>query len=320
MISVKNEAAIKTRMNANRQYLRDFFSALRTQLRCSVGTYFDQLSTSFFRFVREQGKECTPGTIGNTPCEVSVSDHALNVQIFNVNRFVMLDVVIRQFVKEVFTLIRYPFVSASDFNAGFVPSIGALNPSSERPLLSTKIRERGLEKHRVGCNKPVRINSERLDTDIYPYGLMRFGRRSFGNEVAGKGNKPFARRSTTEGDGFDLSLSRAGEEQLEPTNFCNGEVASFEFPATTPNCNRVVTILSFEPRVARFLPLLHSSEERLEGPIQNLQRFLKGFRRNVISRNMFTEFRQLVNLIVEGYRFFSCPVAINPLLKSYVIK
>lgn len=105
MVPIQHEAAKRTTMNTNSQRFHDLFTATRANLTRIVGRHFDYCSTSFYRFVGQHFKEHSPGRIRYAFGEVMIFDHVANLQIFNVDSAIVLNVVVRRLMQKVFSLI-----------------------------------------------------------------------------------------------------------------------------------------------------------------------------------------------------------------------
>jgi hypothetical protein len=88
----------------------------RSNLVCTLGRYFDHDPTSFFRIVRQQFKERSPGRIKNAfrKMKIVVLDHVRNLQVLCHDRAELFDVSVRDFVKKISALVAGLLVSFSD--------------------------------------------------------------------------------------------------------------------------------------------------------------------------------------------------------------
>lgn len=312
---------MKAGMNTHRQNFRNLLSASGTELRRAGGIDLYHFSLSLCRYLRESGKEQAPRSIANASGEVAVAYHALNVQIFDSNPLVVAGVMIRQFVDEVFSLIGNLFVKSCNDLFCLLSAFRAKLFTGKRALLPSEIRQRRFQEAGVVGNKPIRVNGEGLHPDINANGFLSDRETTSRDLITGERNKPFSRRSATEGDGFDLSLNRTGEEQFESANFCDGEVASFEFPSPRSEGEGIVSVLSLESWKPRFLSRFDSAKERLKSSVESFQRFLCCPGGNfIVTGYLSAKFRQLINLIVKTDPFFPRPVVINSLLKRDVVE
>lgn len=101
-------------MYTNSQTLRNFFSTSRTSLGCATGIHPNHFPTSVRSFVGKKLEEGAPATIRNGLAQMSVLDHALDLQVFNVYSLKILNVFIGYFVQKILSLINYFFVCSGN--------------------------------------------------------------------------------------------------------------------------------------------------------------------------------------------------------------
>lgn len=311
---------MKAGMNTNRQNFRNLLSASGTELRRARRIDLYHFSLSLCRYLRESGKEQSPRSVANASGEMAVAYHALNVQIFDSNPLVVTGVMIRQLEDEILALIGNLFVKMSNDLLCLLSAIRAKLLTGKGALFPTKIRQRRFQEPGIVGNKPVRVNGKGLNPNINTDSFLSDGKTADRDFITRERYKPFSRRSTPKGYGFDFAFDGTREEEFESSNTVYRDMFLVDHPTSVPQCDCVVTILSLESREARLLSCLDSAKKRPERPIKNFQWFLKRGRGNVVLRNVFPKLWQLVNLIVESKRFLSSSVVTYSLLKRYVVE
>src|SRR5215831_5496781 len=118
MIARNRQSANLTIMPSLAQCLR-IWRSTHASLRRSTRVYFQQHTTSLFRFVRELGDERRPSGVINGLGEHS-SRHALYIQLFDYDQPEQSDQHSRHLVREVCALVTHMRVGALQVSNGFL--------------------------------------------------------------------------------------------------------------------------------------------------------------------------------------------------------
>ena len=104
-------------MYTNTQIFFNNFTAGRTNLSRVFRIHFNQLSTSFFRFVRKEIKELRPRCIVYVFIQGSkvIFNHLFGFQIFDEDKSKFINYFPAKFMLEIFTLIADFFMQTGEF-------------------------------------------------------------------------------------------------------------------------------------------------------------------------------------------------------------
>lgn len=308
-------------MNTYRERLMNLGTTTGAYLRCILWGNFNYRSTSIFSFVGKKIKEHAPRTIRDTFGKVSILNHALNVQVFNIDTLKFFDVTIGYFMEKVFTLVGNLLVRFGNKHSSPCSANGALDPARE-PSLSTPQELFGLPKvFRVLNLAPLRIGKERFNAYIETYILCGWGQVSNRDVIARERNEPFTGSLSPNRNGFYIAFNWSGKKEFKPTNVVDIEILSRESPPTLFKGKGLVSILPFESRETGLFFGLNSAEEGLKCSIEPFQYILKNLRTYYLELGKFSFKRwKLPNLVIARNRFLPLIVNRNPLLKAKIIE
>jgi hypothetical protein len=309
-------------MNSNRQLFLNFLTASGAELTCISGIDLDYFPGGPFRLPGEHFNEHSPATVSYTLRQMPVSDHALYIQLFNVDGTEDGDVGISHFVQEILSLISYFFMRFGYQDLCLSPSVGTSLPSSHSSLSSSEDFLRLPEKLRIADAISERIDEKGFDADIEADFDIRLRQFSCFNVIAREADEPVAGRCTSDGDCFYIASNRTGQEELEPAYTSDVEISTDDLPACLLQSEGIISISSpesWESSLVFFA--LDPAEKCIESSLQSLNYILKHLRAyNFKLREFFFKVRQLIFLGNTGDRFFILPVGIDPLIESKVIE
>src|SRR5262245_28148315 len=101
MIAMRYKSTIHTSVLSRSEGLAHPMAALRAVLRRVGRIHLDYLTTSFFRFVRQDRDELTPSCVADALGEMMILNHSSHVQIFNGDCVKLLDEIEHRLVIEV---------------------------------------------------------------------------------------------------------------------------------------------------------------------------------------------------------------------------
>src|SRR5229473_992309 len=179
--------------------------------------HLHQLPTSFFRFVGQFAEEFRPRGICNTFCKAMVKGHALHVQVFNADYPETVDntagLLVSEIVAPKLDTLMHP---RNDF-AMFPPlrrTFGKLR------VLALDFRQSLLflaEKAGIGYFFTRAERGKGFQTNIYAYRFRTFW-QAFRFYFTREEHIPFARRTTSDGTGFDFALDRTMVDHSDTAN------------------------------------------------------------------------------------------------------
>lgn len=297
-------------MNANRQGRWDFLPAAGTYLTGILRWNFHNLTTSFFRFVRQESEKHSPSRIRYAFRKRSAFYHAFDIQVFHIDRLILFDVVVRRLMQKIFPLIENLLMYRGYQNAGLVSSPGTFFLTGETALSPSQKFFRVPEVFRGLHLIAIRINTEGLEANIDADFGNRIRKYSFRDVIAREGHKPFAGRTSADGHRFDFSLDRAGQKQFEPADIFNIKISPFDLPTSLFQGEGIISISSFESGESGLtLTLFHPLKKGLIRFIKALNYILETLRANglELGKRCF-QFRQLSLLIICRNEFLVLPV------------
>lgn len=307
-------------MGTHRQRLWDFFATSRTSLGCAAGIHPKYFPTSVFCFVGKKLEEFAPTTIRDRFAQVSVLDHVLDLQVFNVDSLEIVNVFIGNLMQKIVSLISHFLMRLGDQYSRLVSAYRAFSPSGKFPLSTPKLFFTIAEIFRIRDLTAFTIYTKRFYSNVNTYLFAGLRELFSGYVVAGKGNKPFTRRHTSDSDGLNVSLNRAGEKELEPAHVFDVEISTFERISCLFKGEGIVAVSVLEAWKSCFFSDLYSTEKSLVCLIKALKHVLKCLGvGNLNFRKIFLNEGQLFRLVVSRDRFFSSLVSINPLPKRRIV-
>jgi hypothetical protein len=166
-------------------------------LRSVLGWNFNYSLVSFFHFTGEHVKEHTPVTIRDAVDKVSISNHALNFQIFNVDSLKSFQIIVGGFMEKLLSLI-------GDFLMRFSNQYSSLVSLSRALLLSTKASLstfQELFRHSIELgiiNRPIiEISEKGLDFHINANLFIGVRKFQYSHVIARESNNPILCRGAS---------------------------------------------------------------------------------------------------------------------------
>lgn len=309
-------------MDTNRQGFRYFLAAPRAILACVPGVNFKHCPTSFFRFVGQQLKEHSPGTICYRLGQMPVSHHVFDTELLNAYSSVLTDVRIGYFMQKIFALIRGFLVGFSYKKTSFFSALRSFLSAAQCSLSAPEKFLRFSKILRVFNAITIRIHKKRFDPNVYA-NLMRGFRILFRrNIVAGKSNEPFAGRTPADSDCFDHAFDRTGEKKLKHPDMLDIKISTLELPTRLLERERVVSVNRLESRKTGLAIFsVEPAEKRFVGLVKsfnNILQYLGTHRTEFVRR--FSQFRKLSLLPVRRNVLAFFLVSVYPLSKRLIIK
>ena len=309
-------------MNTNRQRFWDSFTTPRANLTGVMGWNFNYLTSSTFRLLSQKPKEHAPRTIIYRLAQISVLNHTLNIQIFNIDSLKSIYIGICNLVEKVLTLISHLLVCFSNKKSCFVSSVRTLFLSAKTSLPAFQ-QFFGLSKvFRIFNRIALRIHKEMFNANINAYlcgGFRKFSNRHI---ITRERHKPFICGASANSYGFDFALNGSGQKKFKPANILNIEVSAFKFPSRLFKSKRVISILGFKAGETNLtVTFFNSLKKGFICLIQSLNNILKDLRTYRLKFNRgFSQFRKLCHLCINGDIFSSFFIGFYSLVKGLVIK
>jgi hypothetical protein len=318
---MENDFTVGTPMDTLRQGFLNDMSAPMASLGCIPGGHFVHSLISLYHFTREQIKEHTPGYIRDAFGKVSISNHALNIQIFDIDILKVFYIVVGGLMEKILSLIGYFLVCFGSQYSSVISISRAFLSTTQTPLLSSQELFGLSEKLRILYNNPIGIYKEALNANINTNFSICL-RQLFGwHVIARERNIPITCRFSTDSYGFDSAFNRSAKVHLESTYILDIEIPSRELPASVFEREGIIPTLSLESWKAWLFTTLASSKESLKRSIEPFQYILKDLRAYSFKLRKFCfKGRELINLVIAGNGLLALIVNKSPLLKSKVVK
>ena len=289
-------------------------------LRCVVGVDPDKHAPSLFHFVGELGQERTPGCIVDRPRQHSARQ-AINVQVFNGDKPVVVGQSTAELVLEVGTLIPNVHVGLLEKADGSAPTCAALLPSGDLALATPELGQPPFEVTGIGHQRTVRESGERSQPHIdpdYARPWYRCGHiddnREAGIPLVGL---PFERErlNLASDRSVHLELDDAHALDSKPTRL--GQVAAI---APGREAVAVEAVPTLEAGVARLLAGSHSAEEGGKGLVDPSEHVLTGREVGQVKITGAPYLFELIRLVVVVPAYPLHPPGITALLKGGIVK
>ncbi len=308
-------------VNANRQCFWDERPAPGAKLTGITGINFDDVTTSFFRFVRQKVKEHPPCRIRDASGKASVLHHFANAQILDVDFLIVRNIVVRRFVGEVLSLPLYRFMRLRNELPGVATVPGASLLSCKAPLPAAYELRSLFQKPGIGNTVVIRIDAEAFDADVDSHGGVRYGEIPFRDVIAREGDEPFAGSSPADSHRLDVSHDGTGEEHLESPKSRDIEVSALKSPAGLLQGEGIIPASGTKARESRLVARLDSPEESLIRSVKALNHILQNLRayRPIFREGSF-QCGKLLHLPCGGDGNTATDVGINPLLKCRIVQ
>jgi hypothetical protein len=188
--------------------------ALVALLATEMGLNFDNLTPSFFRFGYQELEKHGPSGIGDVLTEMAVTNHVLDLQIFNANQLIGFDVVIGCLVHEIFSLSGCLGMGLGYMYLGFLATIGTFLTAVNFPLLFFQlflgfdIVSGILNRLAVGIAISTEVEQIHINTCFFMDGFRILPGR---NIVTGKAHIPISPGRSLDSYRFNLSLDLTGQ-------------------------------------------------------------------------------------------------------------
>lgn len=303
-------------MNTNRKRFANNLATCRANLARIPGRNFNYASSSSaFRLLDKKIKEFSPRNIRDGFAQVSILDHALYIQVFNIDFSILFNIEVGGFAKKIISLVSNFLVSFGNKQTRFLPAIRPTLFTTKISLPAPKKFCAFTKKLRVTNEVPLGISQEILNPNINPYLGITCRQGSDGNVIAGKHDKPLAGRTLFDCYVFDNALNRSGKKHLEPANILDIQIPTFKLPARLFERKRFISVSTFEAREPKL-----ALEKELECFVESLKNVLKYLRTNCFElREIIFQANKLFHLSI-GRNRFALFASSYSLLKSHVIE
>jgi hypothetical protein len=231
-------------------------------LACIGRVYFNEGSTSFFRFVEQHAKETRPSRVTNAFGKAMIMNHTVNLKVFHTNDAVAVNYLPALLVREVVPFVGYSFMHPSD---GLTPEttllsslfgLGefALNLSQ---LLFFSPKEAGIFNH-----VSIGEGSKSVKPNVYANRIILWG-QSFRFYLATEANEPLTCCRSVKYSTLRRSLYWTVQHNLDMSNLGNVELAILEITSTRQlrEGDTIVSTKALEAGVSRLLTCLNPTKE-----------------------------------------------------------
>lgn len=273
------------------------------------------MATIPLTLVVELAHELRPAGIGNGLGKAVVLHHPFDVQILNSNQAVRFYQLPTEFVGKVKALVGYLFVQFGNLQPGLIPALAALLGLAQLALIPFKAAFGLAQMFGIRESLPVTGNGKVLKSQIKPNLPALIGRvvnlllyLNRGEILAALGSR--------HGKVFHNAFNRAMQDNLDPANFRNVQLATFNLETLRKPAG-LLTVLLFE--VWEFSLLI---KEVAIGGIEVAKCLLRSLRIHIFEPvviSLLFEFGKLQGSIVVGQSLAGFGVGINALTKEVVV-
>ena len=319
MLTTDRHATSQTLVPALAQCLR-YGCAARTPLTGAGRVYLDQFSPSFFRFVRELGKETAPSGVINRLGQHPASQ-SLDIQILDRNQVVVVDQLAGKPVMKIRPLVSDMSVHPLE-SADCLPSpVASLLPAGYLPLSTPEI---GLSLSVVAGvldNRAVAQDREALQPNINSGDFSGIGQwlRDFNLDTEAGVPAPAL---SFQSHGLDLTRHWPVELDLQASNPLDVQLPVIpELAAVAINRQGVAVEATpgLEPWESSFLPSLAPAKEGLKSLIDPAQHILTSRVVNQAEISSRPNLFKLIGLVVVVHRYPGHAPGVPTLLKGGII-
>jgi hypothetical protein len=262
-------------VDPNREGLSDHLAAAGTPLSGETRQYLNNSTTSFFRFIVEDGDKTRPTRVGDTFCERPVLCQTLYIEIFDGNESVPVDVFAGRFVEKVLPLTGDFEVPLRGESRGSFASVGAFLSTTRLALRFSQFLLTPSIVTWVFDRLAFGIGEKNLQTQIYANGGAILERRSC-SEVAYDEYIPVAVGSAHEVSRFRDTFDRTVLFYLDASTELLGDseplglMVKEDIVSLTilPEMDGVPAIARFKAREADLLLALLTIEESPQGFVE----------------------------------------------------
>ena len=307
MISGKNETAMRTRVNTNRQVFGNNLAAARTHLRRAARVNPWRQPASFRRFVGCKVHELTPGGVGDALVHTAPVPilHVGDVQVLEGNDLELVDQSPTELVCKVPSSVGDTVVDVLDNTLAFATLRRSLLGFAQSALRFGQSLLIMAKEARVGDMLASRESGKMSQANVHADGFVN-GRQRLRFDDAGEVGIPVA--ECVSADSERLGLADDGPMQLDLDVADLGETQA-SIIQESPIAfllgigERIVAIISTKSWIARFLACLHTAKKGLEGKIEAGQGFLHSLGMALSQPRMFCfPDGKHLHSVVSGYR------------------
>jgi len=305
--------------------LRQFeFLPVATPTAClrSIGRIdLNYLFTSIFRFVFKCIKKHAPGGVSDTFVQGAEFPHIVDLQVLYDNGVERVNELSGLLMSEVMTFVGNPLVNSRNNFSGFSSLGRAFNLFGEFTLRLCQSLLFLAEKSGIFYGFPIRKSGEVCHAHIESSdGLNMLRDRNMLN-IAGKGYKPFSGLGSADRTSFNLALDRPVFADSDAAYFRELNVVILKGETTLRVAKRVVSKLSTEAWIARFIAPFYPLKESSEGEIDTGRNVLKGLAEGIFQKGMFLlKLFNSITLIVQRKTYLVLFPSILALFKKMVVE
>ena len=307
-------------MDANIQIFRNNVTATRTHPCRAVWVNPWRQPTSPFCLVSCEVHELTPGSVTNTLVHAAPVPilHILNVQVLKSDDLVLVDQSPTQFVSEVFTAIADTGINVLDDALLLMILQRAFHALAQSVLRLGKrfliLAEEAWIGNVLASREGSKVNQAYVNAD----NLRRRWQRLWLDDAREAGI-PVAQSISPDGQRLDLALNRPVQLDLDGADLRDIELI-IKSKSRLWIGERIVTIMTTEPRIARSLSCLHAAKKGIECKIDASLGILKTLRVDIGKlRSFLLPLSQQFIGIVQRQGFLAFLPGLAAYLKGLII-
>jgi hypothetical protein len=282
--------------------------------------YLYEITPGAFSLVRNLIHKLRPSGITNTFSKVVISDHSLDVQIFNGDQAILINQPSRNPVVEVRALLLDVSMCALQKLDGFTSAMRTHPAPGNLALCASQLRLRFSIPARVINLRSIRECGKRCQADIYP-DLFRASRQWLRFALTDKQGEPSA-SITLDGQGLNLSRQWPVQPDANIADLGKFERVSIKnsFESLAKG-NAVISPVRLKSRIACLLAPAQPTKESIKGKGNTPENILQNIRIHAcnVMPDLFN-LRKLQSLVKIANGFPGYLVGVSTLLQCGVIQ
>ena len=250
-------------MNSHFKGLLNHLSTARATLRCVSRINRYDHPTSIFSFVRGVLYQATPSGILNALCQMMISEHVLDTQIFKNHKTKGVHQFTTFLMSKILAPVGNALMNVLYCLSAFCPLGCSLLCLREFALCFRKFFFISAEETRIINSIPTGEPGKTGQAHIYPdcqiidWLWLRL-------HLAGKASIPISNCIPSEGERFYLPLDRAMQNDLQHSNFGEIQTVLQQFKTKLFEGETIVPTITPKTRITSLLSRLHSPKECLK--------------------------------------------------------
>ncbi len=294
--------------------------AANTPLGCATRVYFNQVPTSFFRFVGQLLNKARPSGIGYGFGQ-HPTGQALDLQVFHYNQVIGVDQLTRHLVVEINPLVSNVLVHPLEFMDSLTPSVTPLVSSGNLPLSTAQFGLSFVVVAGISYRSTIAQDRETLQAHVNTH-CLTIGQQGFRDILHTEAGIPMPCFSFDR-YGLNLTKYRAVELDLQLPYALDIQptiVSEFTPVPVGGEGVAVKATTGLESGIPRFFTTLETGEESFEGLVHSTEHVLTSGVVGKVQVSRGSNFLKLVGLVVIVQRLTRYLPGLSSFLEGRVVK